>query len=165
MTHIINRKLVVLVVLLSLVVFTRAFAADYQKAIEFYNKGDFASAAKDFQKLAEDNFGPAQEKIGLMYALGQGVPQSMMISFMWMKRAAENSQAQAQIILSAFYSEGKVVPQDLERAYMWAEVVDNSLEPKPGSPKFKIAKILTQDQIEVGKNRAIECHMKRYKNC
>jgi TPR repeat protein len=50
-------------------------AQDFDKGLAAYDSGDFATALVEWMPLAEQGDAVAQEKLGLMYGAGRGVPQ------------------------------------------------------------------------------------------
>ena len=50
-----------------------AWAAEYEKAIDAYNKGDYRTSAKLILPLAKKGFAKAQYNLGVMYEKGKGV--------------------------------------------------------------------------------------------
>ena len=49
------------------------WGADLQKGLDAAQKGDFATALKEWKPLAEQGNARAQNNLGLMYVKGQGV--------------------------------------------------------------------------------------------
>ncbi len=64
-------------------------------------------------------YAPAQLYLGMMYALGRGVPQGYPEAFKWFSLAAEQGNAQAQYALGSMYYEGRGVPQVYSEAFKW----------------------------------------------
>ena len=67
-----NRLLILPVLLLTLLVGTPAFSADFQKGVTAYKSGDYATALRELTPLAEQGNARAQFKMGWMYNKGQG---------------------------------------------------------------------------------------------
>ncbi len=65
---------------------------------------------------------PAQLYLGMMYALGRGVPQDYSEAFKWFSLAAEQGDAAAQNSLASMYIDGKAVPQDYAEALKWVRM-------------------------------------------
>jgi len=72
-------KLKVFPVLLILLFGTPAFA-DFQKGLDAANRGDFATALKEWKPLAEQGDAYAQNYLGFMYQNGQGVTQDYKVA-------------------------------------------------------------------------------------
>ncbi len=67
------RTAVVLVLALALPV--HVWAADLQAGAEAYDRGDYATALKEWRPLAEQGHAKAQYNLGVMYDDGEGVAQ------------------------------------------------------------------------------------------
>jgi TPR repeat protein len=89
-----------------------AFSADYQKGLTAYESGDYATALREWTPLAKQGNADAQFDLGVMYELGQGVPQDGKTAVKWYRLAAEQGLADAQFNLGVMYAEGRGVPQD-----------------------------------------------------
>ena len=76
-------------------------------------------AVKWYRKAAEQNYAPAQLKLGLCYATGQGVAVDTAEAVKWYRKAAEGGDAVSQGIMGASYEYGQDVPQDYVEAVKW----------------------------------------------
>ena len=65
-----------------------AWAADLQAGVEAYNRGDYATALKEWRPLAEHGDALAQYNLGVMYFMGRGVPQDVVQAHLWLNLAA-----------------------------------------------------------------------------
>ena len=70
-------------------------------------------------KAAEQGDAEAQNTLGAMYVLGEGVPEDATEAVKWYRKAAEQGDISAQTNLGVMYAEGKGVPQDYGEAYAW----------------------------------------------
>ena len=59
------------------------------------------------------------QRLGTMYANGEGVPEDPREAVRWYRLAAEQGYATAQSQLGTMYANGEGVPEDLVLAYMW----------------------------------------------
>ena len=84
-----NRLLILPVLLLTLLVGNPAFSADFQKGLTAYESGDYATALREWKPLAEQGDAFAQYNIGLMYEIGDGVPQDDKTAVKWFRLAAD----------------------------------------------------------------------------
>jgi len=91
-----NRLLILPVLLLTLLVGTPAFSADFQRGAAAYKSGDFATALREWEPLAEQEDAAAQYNLGLMHRQGLGVPQDDKTAVKWYRLAAEQGNAYAQ---------------------------------------------------------------------
>ncbi len=87
--------------------------------MEAYDKGDYATALKEWRPLAEQGDAEAQCNLGYMYKGGKGVPQDDAEAARWYRRAAEQGNAIAQFYLGIMYATGGGVQEDYVQAYLW----------------------------------------------
>ena len=59
------------------------WSADFQKGVDAYHKGDYATAIKQWAPLAEQGYGYAQAMLGSIYYEGEGVPQDYQAAVKW----------------------------------------------------------------------------------
>ena len=90
-----NRLLILPVLLLTLLVETPAFSADFQKGYAAYKSGDYATTLREWTPLAEQGYAMAQFNLGAMYANGNGVIQDNVYAHMWSNIAASNGNKDA----------------------------------------------------------------------
>jgi hypothetical protein len=64
-----TRLLILPVLLLTLVVGTPAFSADFQKGFAAFHSGDYATALREWTPLAEQGDADAQSNLGVMYKI------------------------------------------------------------------------------------------------
>ena len=112
------KRLLILPVLL-LLVGTPASSADFFKGLDAYDRGDYATALREFTPLAEQGFSSAQFNLGVMYEKGRGVPQNYKTAVKWYPLAAEQGIAEAQHNLGVMYDNGQGVPQNYKTAIKW----------------------------------------------
>ncbi len=93
--------------------------AGFDEGVAAYDRGDYATALKEFRPLAEQGDASAQFSVGIMYESGKGVPQDYAEAAKWYRRAAEQGIAEAQSILGVMYHAGDGVPQDRVEALKW----------------------------------------------
>ena len=110
------KKLPVLVLLAAGI---RLWAADFQTGLDAYNRGDFATALKEWQPLADAGDANARYNLGLLYARGQGVPQNYARAAEWYEKAAGQGVAAAQYNLGVMYANGQGVPRNNQEASKW----------------------------------------------
>ncbi len=93
--------------------------ADFEAGMEAYDRGDYATALKEWRPLAEQGDANAQFNLGSMYEYGDGVPQDDTEAVRWYRLAADQGYAKAQSNLGLMYEYGEGVPQDDVQARMW----------------------------------------------
>ncbi len=84
-----------------------------------YDRGDYATAIREWRPLAKQGVAEAQFELGLQYLNGDGVPHDDTKAMKWWRKAAEQGHAKAQFILGLMYYMGLGVPQDYARALQW----------------------------------------------
>ncbi len=70
--------------------------ADFEAGVEAYNRGDYATALKEWRPLAEQGDAVAQYFLAHMYENGQGVPQDDVQARMWLNLAAAQGNKTAR---------------------------------------------------------------------
>ena len=92
----------------------------FDKGERAYKNGDYATAMREFKLIAEEEGGAgAQYLVGMMYAMGKGVPKDYKAAFKWFKLAAEGGDLDAHKSLGQMYFDGMGVPQDHQMALKW----------------------------------------------
>ncbi|MEW6521609.1 MAG: tetratricopeptide repeat protein [Thermodesulfobacteriota bacterium] len=79
---------------------------------------DYSEAIIWYRQRAEQGQADGQYYLGLMYALGKGLPRDYQKAAMWFRKAAEQGYADAQFDLGRLYAVGDGVEQDLVQAYV-----------------------------------------------
>ncbi len=92
-------------------------------------RGDYATAIREWRPLAKQGMADAQYKVGVMYGEGLGVPQDDAEAARWYRKAAEQGYAEAQFNLGSMYYHGHGVPQDYVQAHMWSNVATSKIPP------------------------------------
>jgi TPR repeat protein len=96
-----------------------AIAGPLEDAIVAYRQGDYPTALRLLQPLADGGDARAQYGIGVMYGMGHGVPQDYGEAMKWYRKAADQGDADAQYNLGVMYDYGHGVPQDYAEAMKW----------------------------------------------
>lgn len=130
--------------------------ADFQAGMDAYNRGDFKTALREWQPLAEQGDARAQFSFGLLYENGDGVPRDYAKARQWYEKAAAQGDAKAQLYLGLQSSFGQGVPMDAVEAYMWYSLAaENGNMHAPGY-RTDLARQMTPAQIAEGQKRARE---------
>ena len=114
-----NKTLITFLTILFCLTSSVGWSADFQKGLAAAQKGDFATALREWTPLAEQGDAGAQTILGMMYKNGEGVIQDYKIALKWFRLSAEQSDAIAQNILGAMYDKGQGVLQDYKTAVKW----------------------------------------------
>ncbi len=109
----------VMLALVVVLVAAPTWAADFKAGVEASDRGDYATALKEWRPLAEQGDVDAQFNLGVRYVTGEGVPQDDNEALRWFRRAAEQGDADAQFNLGIGYDLGRGVPQDDTEALRW----------------------------------------------
>lgn len=112
----------------------------YIRGLRFFDRGQPDQAKKDWEPLARAGDCDAQFRLGLLYFLGAGVPQSYDTAREWWFKAANLGQAFAQSLLGVMYAHdvknvstircvvtvdcrgGCGVEKNMVEAYKWASL-------------------------------------------
>jgi len=90
------------------------FAIQYENAMVFYAKNDYANAFAEFSKLAKAGFDKGQYWTGLCYYEGEGTDVNYQKAVHYFHLAAEQKNADAFYMLGCCYHDGKGCKKDLE---------------------------------------------------
>lgn len=93
--------------------------ADFQAGMDANNRGDYATALREWRPLAEQGDALAQYNLGVLHRKGRGVPQDDVQARQWYEKAAAQGQAKAQFNLGTLYFNGEGVPKDYQQALRW----------------------------------------------
>jgi TPR repeat protein/tRNA A-37 threonylcarbamoyl transferase component Bud32 len=90
-----------------------------RRGSEAWASGDFAQALKLLMPAAEQGNPVAQHRIGVMYVMGQEVPQDNGQATYWFRKAADQGQGESQYSMGLRYLWGQSVAQDYKAAVRW----------------------------------------------
>ena len=94
--------------------------ADFQAGKAAFDRGDYATALKEWQPLAEQGDAEAQYNLAEMYEKGQGVPKDHAESNRLHRLAAEQGHVGAQRLLGLIYLYGlEGTPRNLTEGAHW----------------------------------------------
>jgi TPR repeat protein len=155
-----NDRLIVLripiTLILSMVCFVLPAWGDYQAGMDAYNRGDFATALREWRPLAEQGDAKAQFSFGLLYENGDGVPRDYTKARQWYEKAAAQGDAKAQLYLGLQSSFGQGVPMDLVDAYMWYSLAAGNGNAHAPGYRADLSRQMTPAQIVEAQKRARE---------
>lgn len=106
-----------LAVVLAIVTFGSAAAAQEDDGYAAYERGDYAAAAAAWRAEADAGETEAQFNLGVLYDEGLGVSADKIEAARWYRRAAIGGLAAGQYNLAVLLANGEGVPRDLLRAY------------------------------------------------
>jgi len=93
--------------------------ADFDDGMAAYERGDYATALREFRPLAEQGDADAQYALGVMYDEGTGVPVNAAEAVKWYRKAAEQGDIYAQYNLGVMYHNGFGIPENDVEAAKW----------------------------------------------
>ena len=137
-----------------LIAFMATARADIQEGYAAYERGDYATALREFRPLARQGDASAQITLGFMYDKGQGVPQDYAEAVKWYRMAAEQGDADAQSYLGNIFENGQGVPQDYVSAHMWFTLAVAHGDKYAQEDRDMFASKMTPDQIAEAKRLA-----------
>ena len=111
--------------MLSIVCLAAPAWADLNAGMDAYHRGDYATALREWQPLAEQGHAVAQYNLGLLYANGQGVTKDDAKARQWYEKSAIQGHADAQVNLGILFVYGRGVPQDYKMAVYWLRLSAN----------------------------------------
>ena len=131
-----------------------AFAADLKKGVAAARNGDFVTALRELEPLAEQGNVHAQDLLGVTYENGEGVTKDYVEAVKWYRKAAEKGNVIAQNNLGYMYANGKGVTKDEVEAVRWyrkaADQGDASAQNNLGVMCYN-GKGVPQDDVEAYK--------------
>ena len=144
------------------------FSSQYALGTIYEKEGNYAKAARWYERAANLGHLESQFRFGWFYTQGddRGVTKDLTKAKYWFKKASESGHPRAQYLLGIIsYGNGETL-----EAYKWLHISEqNGLAEKyiKSSENFKnkLAKELTESQIENSKRVALACIESSYKNC
>ena len=94
-------------------------AQNFDKGLKAHDAGDYDTALREWEPLAEQGNIEAQYNLGFMYDNGQGLTQDKAEAVKWYLLAAEQAHSDAQLNLGAIYRNGQGVSEDFVEAAKW----------------------------------------------
>ena len=92
--------IIIPVLIFSILLGVSSFSADFEKGIDAYNKGDFATALKEWKPLAEQGDAKAQYQLSFLYYHGDGVPPDYDKAIFWLNKSSQQKYYPAQELLA-----------------------------------------------------------------
>ena len=100
-----------------------------------------------YRKAAEQGYAEAQNELGVMHAIGDGVPKDDVQAAKWYRLAAEQGLPKAQFNLGGMYAIGDGVPKDDVQAYAWLNIADAQGYQRAEKVKELVAESMTRKRI------------------
>lgn len=83
------------------------------------SRGDYATALRLYEPIANLGDSDAAFSLGRLYYNGKGVPHDYAEALTWFDKAADQGHALAELYLGIMYAGGLGVPQDYSEALKW----------------------------------------------
>jgi len=144
---------------------TNVTAQDFNKGLEAYKAGDYATALKEWKPLAEQGNAYAQANLGLMYNNGKGVLKDSIEAVKWYRLSAEQGNVGAQSNLGIMYNFGDGVLKDNSMAHMWYNIASANGNESTGESRDRLEDSMTPEDISKATAMARECMNSDYKKC
>ncbi len=93
--------------------------ANYWEGYTAFKRGDYQTAHREFNRLAELGHAASQFNLGYLHQHGLAVPRNPAEAVRWYRASAEQGRVEAQFSLGTLYEIGAGVPRDLVKAYRW----------------------------------------------
>ncbi len=127
-------------------------SGDPETGAEAYDRGDYATALKEWRPLAEQGDAQAQALLGELYMRGEGVAPDNAEAAKWFHLAAEQVQAFAQYSLGVIYTYGVGAPRNYVQAHKWYSLAAARSSPGENrdlavSNRDLVEKQMTPDQL------------------
>ncbi|MDW3222078.1 MAG: tetratricopeptide repeat protein [Paracoccaceae bacterium] len=123
--------------------------AEIEEARDMMEAGQFEEAYEALWPAARSGNADAEELIGVMYAMGLGVPRDDVRAFEWYLRSAMKGHPGAQSGVGWYYEVGRGLPSvDLTRAYMWYTLSAIGGDPDAAISLEEVVKKMTPEEIE-----------------
>jgi len=90
-----------------------------KRAKAAYDKGDYDTARKLYQNMAEHGNSEAMFRVAVMYSQGKGGPVDDIQAVKWFRLLADRGDREGQFAMGLSYSQGTGVAQDYSEAMRW----------------------------------------------
>ena len=131
-----------------------ASAGPFEDGTAAYERGEYATALKLWQPLANQGNAGAQVALGVMFYNGQNVPQDYAEAVKWFRLAANRGYAGAQSNLGVMYINGRGVPQDYVEAHKWLNLAGAGGDKNAAQILSGVEGNMTREQIAEAQRRA-----------
>ncbi len=153
-----------------LVVLAAPAWAGWDEGVAAYERGDDATALREFRVLAEQGNASAQFSLARLYRQGRGVTQDYAKAVRWYRKAANQGYAGAQASLGFMYDKGQGVPQDYVEAHMWFNLAAAGSPPgevrdMAATNRDMVAKLMTPAQIAEAQRFCLACGQETRPRC
>ena len=95
--------------------------AGYEEGLSSFRAGNYGMALSELMPAAKAGNADAQQLLGHMYYMGQGVVQDFAQALAWHSKAAAQGQLESEYVIGTMYYSGKGVRQDYRGAKEWLQ--------------------------------------------
>ena len=124
---------------------TASRANDFDKALEAANRGDYYTARRLWQPLAEQGDALAEYNIGHMHYNGHGGNKDYREAVKWYTLSALHGNNIARYALGVIYESGEIVETDYKLAAAWYQLAANE---GYGKAQFNLGMLYISDEVE-----------------
>ena len=123
--------------------------AGVEEGRDFMEAGKYSAAMEEFMPAAKSGNADAEELIGVLYAMGLGVPKDDQRAFEWYLRSAMKGHPGAQSGIGWYYEVGRgLAAPDLVRAYMWYTLSAIGGDPDAAISLEEVVKKMSKAEIQ-----------------
>ena len=135
---------------------TDKFRKEFNEAQAAAKSGDYKTAFKKFEHLAEQGIAAAQYCLGVMYHNGQGAKQDSKKAATLYSDAATQGMIQAINQLGIMCSKGDGVPKDLVSSYAWFNIAAMKGDETAIKLRDEAGKKMISEEPEMAKEFSID---------
>lgn len=99
-----------------------------------------------YRRNAQNDNAQAQYVLGLIYALGDGIPRDVPEAVKWLSKSAEQGHCKAQYYLALQYFSGKGTQKNYAHAFAWWSVAAANGDEESANRVDALQRILTPEQ-------------------
>ncbi len=130
--------------------------ANYWEGHEAFRRGDYATAYREYLRLAELGHAAAQFNLGYLYHHGLAVPRNPTEAAKWYRASAEQGRVEAQFSLGTLYETGTGVPRDQALAYRWYNLAASNVPPGVSRDRLIRHRDRIANQLSAAERDAVE---------
>ena len=143
----INHKCFKLFLLIALIIVNNAsFANDFDRALDAANKGDYETARKLWQPLADQGHSLAEYNIGYMNYHGHGGAKNYKEAIKWYTISALHGNNVARYTLGLIYESGNITVKDYKLAAAWYQL---AAKEGYGKAQFNLGMLYLDDKVGI----------------
>lgn len=151
-----HRRFPVLCASVLAILYTTQLWAGWKEGHDAYERGDYATALKEWGPMAQQGDAGVQLMLGTMYEEARGVAQDYREAARWYRLAPDQGNQLAQVNLGDLYVVGQGVPQDFVQAHMWFNLAGSAGSKEAIKSRDIVAKKMTPAQIAEAQKLARE---------